>query len=563
MPPRPHSRRLVVLALAALGLASCRDLEPTAPASRERPRLAWYPSLDDAPIATDVSIHIPDKPPGAWWFVGVAMNDAQEVAGYIYPGDGQQFAIRWRPTTGTTFLGTMGDPDQRCLASAINELGTMAGVCITSEAPFGVQAWMGPPMNALTPPGGSATVNALSNAHVAVGAHGSTPASPRAAFRFAGGLQILPPDPGIQPDEEYEAYDVNDDGTAIGGRHSLEFPARHVALRWAAGPAGALAADVLPLGDMFVSALARSIDVGGNVYGEAWTEDGHQHFVKWSPDGTIEDLTPEGPVGTCFINDANDAGILVGWCLPSGGPVPFRWTPVVGLERLDVAPYAHGEAYDIRNDGSILGYVQEPNGAEPSYRLVRWLPGAPVNNAPVPVPGGPYTGREGAGIAFDGRLSYDPDGEAITYDWDFGDGTPHGTSALASHVYANDGMYTATLTVRDLRGRSAAVSTEVRVADVAPSVTRLRFALPWIVAPPAGMGWHFDFTFADAGSADGPYAWRVDWGDGSTPTTGSRATPGMVTPAHTYGAPGRRTVTIRITDRDGRAGTRSFPVSVR
>ena len=42
----------------------------------------------------------------------------------------------------------------------------------------------------------------------------------------------------------------------------------------------------------------------------------------------------------------------------------------------------------------------------------------------------------------------DPDGDALTYAWDFGDG---GTSTAANptHTYTANGKYTATLTVRD------------------------------------------------------------------------------------------------------------------
>ena len=62
---------------------------------------------------------------------------------------------------------------------------------------------------------------------------------------------------------------------------------------------------------------------------------------------------------------------------------------------------------------------------------------------------------------FDGRGSTDPDGDALTYSWDFGDGS-RGTAAVSTHTYERDGRFTATLTVRDRRDSSSATG-RVRV----------------------------------------------------------------------------------------------------
>ena len=48
---------------------------------------------------------------------------------------------------------------------------------------------------------------------------------------------------------------------------------------------------------------------------------------------------------------------------------------------------------------------------------------------------------------FDGRGSSDPDGDPLSFDWDFGDGSPHSHVANPAHVYASEGLYTATLSV--------------------------------------------------------------------------------------------------------------------
>jgi len=70
------------------------------------------------------------------------------------------------------------------------------------------------------------------------------------------------------------------------------------------------------------------------------------------------------------------------------------------------------------------------------------------NAPPVADPGGPYQGATGQPMSFDGTGSSDPDGDNLTYAWDFGDGGT-ASGATASHTYAVAGSYLVTLTVTD------------------------------------------------------------------------------------------------------------------
>ena len=75
-----------------------------------------------------------------------------------------------------------------------------------------------------------------------------------------------------------------------------------------------------------------------------------------------------------------------------------------------------------------------------------------VNRAPVANAGGPYSGIVGIPVAFDGSASSDPDGNALTYSWDFdsSDGiTEDATGPTPSHTYGAPGTFTVTLTVTD------------------------------------------------------------------------------------------------------------------
>jgi hypothetical protein len=71
-----------------------------------------------------------------------------------------------------------------------------------------------------------------------------------------------------------------------------------------------------------------------------------------------------------------------------------------------------------------------------------------VNSAPTANAGGPYTGVVGIAVSMNGSASSDPDGDVLSYAWDFGD-TGTGTGATTSHTYAAPGTYTVTLTVSD------------------------------------------------------------------------------------------------------------------
>lgn len=95
-------------------------------------------------------------------------------------------------------------------------------------------------------------------------------------------------------------------------------------------------------------------------------------------------------------------------------------------------------------------------------------------------------------VQFSGGDSTDPDtGEALTYDWDFGDGSPHAGGANASHTYTARGSHDAVLTVTDSQGASA--TDVVRVVAGGPAVT--------IDTPSAGSTYRDGVAVALSGSA--------------------------------------------------------------
>jgi PKD repeat protein len=79
---------------------------------------------------------------------------------------------------------------------------------------------------------------------------------------------------------------------------------------------------------------------------------------------------------------------------------------------------------------------------------------------------GPYTGAPGVAVSFNGSNSTDPQGQTLTYAWDFGDSST-GTGASPTHTYATAGYYTAKLTVTDTSNLSNTTGVGVTIA-VAP-----------------------------------------------------------------------------------------------
>jgi hypothetical protein len=71
-----------------------------------------------------------------------------------------------------------------------------------------------------------------------------------------------------------------------------------------------------------------------------------------------------------------------------------------------------------------------------------------VNHTPLAEAGGPYQGSTGVSVQFDGSASRDPDGDALTYSWYFGDGW-YGEGPNPGHAYAAPGVYSVSLTVWD------------------------------------------------------------------------------------------------------------------
>ncbi|HEY4632892.1 MAG TPA: LamG-like jellyroll fold domain-containing protein, partial [Candidatus Limnocylindrales bacterium] len=273
-------------------------------------------------------------------------------------------------------------------------------------------------------------------------------------------------------------------------------------------------------------------------------------------------------------NDTHSAEIAWG----DGTPTAFE--PLTETGGAGTIPATHVYA----DDGvyTILVTVTDDDGAITTNSLV-----VTVNNvAPVVDAGADRTADEGSLV----QLTV-PDGESVSFldagttdthtatiDW--GDdtvieagtvnespfGPPGSTSGLtgfvlASHVYADDGVYTVTVAVTDDNGGVHADSFDITVLNVAPEIR------------PSEQGGREgelislkDVAFFDPGTLD-THTGTVNWGDDSGDYNSTEAL--VIDPltrtlhgSHVYADDGDYTVTFTLADDDGGVATQALTLTV-
>src|SRR5205809_506040 len=85
-------------------------------------------------------------------------------------------------------------------------------------------------------------------------------------------------------------------------------------------------------------------------------------------------------------------------------------------------PITATHTYALPGTYTVSVTVTDKDGGAGSGQLTVTVGTAP-NRPPTAAVGGPYSGAEGAAVSFDGSGSSDPDGDALTYAWNFGDGS--------------------------------------------------------------------------------------------------------------------------------------------
>ncbi|MEV6892251.1 MULTISPECIES: PKD domain-containing protein [Kribbella] len=168
----------------------------------------------------------------------------------------------------------------------------------------------------------------------------------------------------------------------------------------------------------------------------------------------------------------------------------------------------------------------------------------------------PTSGLPPMQITADAGASTDPQGQTLSYSFDFGDGTAAGPQAAASitHLYVNSGSYTVKVTVTDTSGLSDSTTQLVTVAVPAASPTAALTVTPTSGQVPLPVT-------ADASGSTDPQgqalSYTYDFGDGS-PIVGPQST---ATAPHTYAAGGTYTIRVTVTDTSGLSDTATTTVT--
>ncbi|WP_207005961.1 PKD domain-containing protein [Nocardioides aromaticivorans] len=151
---------------------------------------------------------------------------------------------------------------------------------------------------------------------------------------------------------------------------------------------------------------------------------------------------------------------------------------------------------------------------------------------------------------FDARGSTDENATALTYSWNFGNGT--GSGPVATRTYTAANTYTVVLTARDEWGVTATATQTVTIAVPADN-----HAPTPVLNAPACAG--LSCNFSAVGSADpdpgDTITYRWDWGDATPASTASST-------SHTFPAAGTYTVSLTITDGWGAPATTTRVVTV-
>lgn len=205
-------------------------------------------------------------------------------------------------------------------------------------------------------------------------------------------------------------------------------------------------------------------------------------------------------------------------------------------------------------DSGDLVYVSITTG---EVRRIRY---AGANLPPVvKVSASPAAGPAPLTVQLSSNGTIDPDGDAFTLSWDFGDGTPKSSVANPQHVFLTAGVFNVKLTATDAFGNVETRSVQVVTTNAPPVVklTNPRDGQPFV----DGESISFAATASDPEGGALSWKWEVDLLHDSHMhpdeyTSTLRSPPPFV--AHAHGGTGERyayRVTVKVTDAGGLTAT--------
>lgn len=153
-------------------------------------------------------------------------------------------------------------------------------------------------------------------------------------------------------------------------------------------------------------------------------------------------------------------------------------------------------------------------------------------------------------IQFNATESHDPDGTIVSYQWEFGDGTPAAAGVLVNHYFSSIGTYTVYLRVTDDSGNMDSATQSVTVSDNKSPTASFVYSptSPEINSP-------VHFNASDSTDPDGTItSWKWDFGDRGH-GSGEEVN-------HTYADAGTYTVVLEVTDDSGNTDSVSKTITI-
>jgi hypothetical protein len=142
--------------------------------------------------------------------------------------------------------------------------------------------------------------------------------------------------------------------------------------------------------------------------------------------------------------------------------------------------------------------------------MIAWVDYDPesVDWEPIADAGEVYFGDIDEEITFSADQSYDPDGEIISFYWDFGDGS-NTTGETAVHSYSEQGIYQVTLTITDNGGN---IVQDIAWAGIEEEIDPPNAPIiDGQINPEYGQIYEYTFTTIDQNEDD--IFLYVDWGE--------------------------------------------------
>jgi glucose/arabinose dehydrogenase len=167
--------------------------------------------------------------------------------------------------------------------------------------------------------------------------------------------------------------------------------------------------------------------------------------------------------GTAFPSQYHGAYLYGDYALGWIRTVRFDAADRVVGSPTDLTTAADGPVdIEVAQDGSVT-YLSIITG---ELRRIRYAPG---NRPPIAQASAtPTSGLAPLTVRFSSAGSSDPDGDPLSFSWDFGDGSPPSSAASPQHVYDQNGTYDARLTVNDGAGGTSTDDVTITVGNRPP-----------------------------------------------------------------------------------------------